>query len=325
MKFNLRAVVMLAAVFALLVSPARAQPYPGKPVRILMPLAAGSAVDVVARIVAEKMSEKVGQGIVVENMPGAAGLVGMRSGAKAAPDGYTLLAVNDSVMTMLPHMRAEAGYDPLKDFVPITQMVRIQWALIAHPSAGLASVGELLAKARSSPESLTFASGGIGSPQHMAMEILMHASGAKLRHVPYRGVTQGLNDVLSGHVPVMFVGLPMPNEFVKGGQLTLLGAASEQRIPLFPDRPTIAESGLQGFSFYTWGALLAPAGTPPEIVGTLSRAAIAALRDQAVEKRLTDLGYDVVANTPEEFAKALRRDYARMGEIIKAADIRVNP
>lgn len=325
MKFNLRAVVMLAAVFALLVSPARAQPYPGKPVRILMPLAAGSAVDVVARIVAEKMSEKVGQGIVVENMPGAAGLVGMRSGAKAAPDGYTLLAVNDSVMTMLPHMRAEAGYDPLKDFVPITQMVRIQWALIAHPSAGLASVGELLAKARSAPESLTFASGGIGSPQHMAMEILMHASGAKLRHVPYRGVTQGLNDVLSGHVPVMFVGLPMPNEFVKGGQLTLLGAASEQRIPLFPDRPTIAESGLQGFSFYTWGALLAPAGTPPEIVGTLSRAAIAALRDQAVEKRLTDLGYDVVANTPEEFAKALRRDYARMGEIIKAADIRVNP
>ena len=325
MKFNLRAVVMLAAVFALLASPARAQPYPSKPVRILMPLAAGSAVDVVARIVAEKMSEKVGQGIVVENMPGAAGLVGMRSGAKAAPDGYTLLAVNDSVMTMLPHMRAEAGYDPLKDFVPITQMVRIQWALIAHPSAGLASVGELLAKARSSPESLTFASGGIGSPQHMAMEILMHASGAKLRHVPYRGVTQGLNDVLSGHVPVMFVGLPMPNEFVKGGQLTLLGAASEQRIPLFPDRPTIAESGLQGFSFYTWGALLAPAGTPPEIVGTLSRAAIAALRDQAVEKRLTELGYDVVANTPEEFAKALRRDYARMGEIIKAADIRVNP
>lgn len=321
----LRTLLALLVSAILLDRPAGAQTYPDKTIRMLIPLAAGSAVDVVARIVADKMAEQFAQGFVVENQPGAAGLVGMRSGARAKPDGYTMLAVNDSVMTMLPHMKADAGYDPVKDFVPVTQLVRIHWALVAHPSAKLENVGTILARAREQPDSLTFASGGIGSPQHMAMEILMHASGAKFRHVPYRGATQGLNDVVSGHVPMMFVGLPMPNEFIRGGQLTLVGAAGEQRLALFADRPTIAESGVKGFSFYTWGGLLVPAGTPPDIVQTLNRAAVSALQDSTVKQKLVDLGYEVVANSPADFAEALMADFSRMGKIIKAADIRVTP
>jgi tripartite-type tricarboxylate transporter receptor subunit TctC len=195
-----------------------AQAYPDHLIKLLIPLGAGSAVDVVVRVVAEKMAELLGQGIVVENQPGAAGLIGM-------------------------NMHAAPGYDPIKDFVPITQLVLVNWALVAHPSAGIANVEELLTKARAQPDALTYASGGIGSPQHVAMELFMKATGVKLRHIPYKGAAQGLNDVVSGHVPLGFIGLPTPNEFIKNGQLKLVGQAADKRFAQFPDWPTIAEGG----------------------------------------------------------------------------------
>ena len=319
------AAVACAVISILAATPVSAQTYPERPIRMLMPLAAGSAVDVVARIVAEKMAERLGQGIVVENQPGAAGLIGMRAGAKAEPDGYTIIAVNDSVMTMLPNLRDDAGYDPLRDFVAITQLVRINWALVAHPSLGVSDLAGLLAKSRASPDAIAFASGGNGSPQHVAMELLMQSAGVRLRHVSYRGVTAALNDVISGHVPLMFAGLPMPNEFVRAGTLKLLGSAGVTRSAVFPDAPTLAEGGLAGFSFYTWGALLAPAGTPPAIVARLNAAAVAALADPAVRGRLEALGYSVVANSPAEFGAALAGDLARMRAIIQAAHIGPEP
>ena len=321
------AAIALIVMYSLVsgVAPAPAQTYPQRPIRMLMPLAAGSAVDVVARIVAEKMAERLGQGIVVENQPGAAGLIGMRAGAKAEPDGYTIIAVNDSVMTMLPNLRDDAGYDPVRDFAPVAQLVRINWALVAHPSLGVSTLAGLLEKSRAAPDGIAFASGGNGSPQHIAMELLMQAAGVRLRHVSYRGVTPALNDVIAGHVPLMFAGLPMPNEFVRAGTLTLLASAGEQRSVVFPDAPTMAEGGLAGFSFYTWGALLAPAGTPPDIVAQLNAAAVAALADPAVRARLEGLGYSIVANSPAAFAQALTTDIARMRAVIRAARIRADP
>jgi tripartite-type tricarboxylate transporter receptor subunit TctC len=315
-----------AAMAASLLSssqPTWAQAYPDRLIKLLIPLGAGSAVDVVVRVVAEKMAELLAQPIVVENQAGAAGLIGMRAGAKARADGYTILGVNDSVMTMLPNMHAAPGYDSLNDFVPITQLVFVNWALVAHPSVGIATVAELLAKAKAAPDTLTFASGGVGSPQHVAMEIFMQATGIKLRHVPYKGAAQGLNDVVSGHVALGFIGLPTPNEFIRSGQLKLIGQASKARLAMFAEYPTLAEGGVKDFSFYSSGSLIAPAGTPPDIIAKLNATAIAALAAPAVKDKLTGLGYEIVANAPEVFAAALKSDYARMGTIIKAANIKV--
>jgi tripartite-type tricarboxylate transporter receptor subunit TctC len=338
MKHLHNALALLAALLMAATAPASAQTpapaaapaaaatpgvYPDRAIKMLVPLGAGSAVDVVLRVVAEKMQEILGQPIVVENQAGAAGLIGMRAGSKAKPDGYTLLGVNDSVMTMLPNMHAAAGYDPLKDFVPVTQLVLVNWALVAHPSVGVTNVAEMLAKAKAAPDTLTFASGGIGSPQHVAMEIFMKETGIKLRHVPYKGAAQGLNDVVSGHVNFGFIGLPTPNEFIKTGQLKLIGQATVKRLPMFADSPTLAEGGVKDFSFFTSGSLLVPAGTPQEIVAKLNKAAVDALKSPAVAKKLVDLGYDIVGNGAEAFAADLKSDFAKMGAVIKAAGIKV--
>ena len=303
---------------------ARAQDYPTRPIRVLMPLAAGSAVDVVTRIVTDKMGTILGQRLYIENNPGAAGLIGTRTGARATADGYTILAVNDSVITVLPNMRADAGYDPRKDFKPITQMVRIHWALISSPSFAPTTLGEFVAAAKAKPGGIDFASGGQGSPQQMAMEIFMRAAGIKLTHVPFRGTTPALNEVVAGHVPVMFAALPTPLPFLADKRLRLLGTADKTRLPTTPGVPTIDESGVPGFEFTAWGALFAPAGTPDAIVAKLNAAAVEALKDPAVNKRLVELGYDVVGGTPAELGSLLAQDYTRMGEVIRAANIRAD-
>ncbi len=300
---------------------AHAQDYPRRTIRVLEPLAAGSAVDVVTRIIADRMGEALGQSLYVDNQPGAAGLIGMRSGARAAPDGYTILAVNDSVVTVLPNMRADAGYDPRRDFVPIVQMVRIHWALVSSPSLPVTTLQGFIAAAKAKPGSIDFASGGQGSPQHIAMELLMRAAGITLKHVPFRGATPALNEVVAGHLPVMFTALPTPLPFAADHRLILLGTADAVRLPTLPDVPTIAEAGVPGFEFIAWGALLAPAGTPAPIVAKLNQAAVAALDDPGIRKRLTDLGYEVVGGTPDELKALLARDYDQKGDLLRAAGI----
>ena len=304
--------------------PAGAQDFPNRPIKILMPLAAGSAVDVVTRIVAEKMGDILGQRLFIENNPGAAGLIGTRAGARAAGDGYTIVAVNDSVVTVLPNMRKDAGYDPQRDFKPITQMVRIHWALIANPAFPAPTMQAFIALAKAKPGTIDFASGGQGSPQHMAMEILMRAADIKLTHVPFRGTTPALNEVVAGHIPVMFAALPTPLPFLPDNRLRVLGTADPTRLPTLPDIPAIAEAGVPGFVFTAWGALLAPASTPDAIVTRLHDAAVAALNDPAVKARLVDLGYDVVGSSPAELKAFLAQDYQRMGEVIRSANIKAD-
>jgi tripartite-type tricarboxylate transporter receptor subunit TctC len=315
-----KALACMLACLAL-ASPARAQDYPRRPIRVLEPLAAGSAVDVVTRIVADRMGRILGGSLFVDNQPGAAGLLGMRAGAHAAPDGYTILAVNDSVVTVLPNIRSDAGYDPRKAFVPIVQMVRIHWALVASPSLGAATLTQFIAAAKAKPGAIDFASGGQGSPQHIAMELLMRAAGIKLQHVPFRGTTPALNEVVADHIPVMFTALPTPLPFLADHRLTILGVADPKRLPTLPDTPTLAESGLPGFEFTAWGALLAPAGTPPEIVAKLNAAANAALADPEVAHQLVDLGYEVVGGPPAALQALIAQDYQAKGDILRAANI----
>jgi tripartite-type tricarboxylate transporter receptor subunit TctC len=318
-----RIIVALALGFGLVAGPAAAQGFPDRPIRVLMPLAAGSAVDVMTRVMAERMGEILGQRLVIENQPGGAGVIGARAGARATPDGYTILAVNDSVMTMLPNMNPQAGYDPLRDFAPITQMARIRWALVAHPSFPAADVAGLIAAARARPGAIDFSSGGPGSPHHVSMEMFMQMAGIRLNHVPYRGATPALTAVVSGEVQVGFTGFPTPNQFIQEGRLRLLAVAGAERERLFPGVPTVAEAGVSGFVFYTWGALIAPANVPAPVLARLSEAAIAALNTPAVRERLEGLGYDVVANGPEQFRAALAADFERMGALIRSANIRM--
>ena len=311
----------VAAVLLLIGGASYAQDYPTRTIRVLEPLAAGSAVDVVTRIVAEKMGQVLGQTLYIDNQPGAAGLIGMRTGARATPDGYTILSVNDSVVTVLPNMRSDAGYDPRKSYVPITELVRIHWALVASPSFPATTLEQFIAAAKAKPGSIDFASGGQGSPQQIAMELFQRAAGVKLQHVPFRGATPALNEVVAGHVPVMFTGLPTPLPFMADHRLNILGIADLKRLPSLPDIPTIAESGLPGFEFLAWGALLAPPGTPEPIVAKLNAAALAALADPAIHKRLTDLGFEVVGSTPDELKTLIAQDYDAKAKLLKDANI----
>lgn len=302
---------------------ARAQTFPDRPIHMIIPLAAASAVDVVARIVAEKMSADLGQPIVVENQPGASGLVAMRSGARAAPDGYSILAVNDSIMTMLPNMKDDVGYDSLADFAPVTQIATVNFALIAHPSFAPNNVGEFIDFAKQKPGAIDYASGGPGSPQHVAMELLMHATGIKLNHVPYRGVTPAFNDVVGGQIPVMITGLPAPNDFVATGKLKMLAMTSATRSKVFPQTPTVGET-IPGFEFSAWGAIVAPAKTPSSVLARLNQSAVKALRDPAVVALLEKLGFSAIGNTPDEFTASLKQGLQRYAELARDAHIHLD-
>lgn len=313
---------ILTLVAAMMVAvPAWAQDYPRRPIRVLEPLAAGSAVDVVTRIVADKMGRILGGSLFVDNQPGAAGLLGMRTGAHVAPDGYTILAVNDSVVTVLPNIRSDAGYDPRTAFAPIVQLVRIHWALVASPSLHATTLAQFIAAAKAKPGAIDFASGGQGSPQHIAMELLMRAADIKLQHVPFRGATPALNEVVADHIPIMFTALPTPLPFLADDRLTILGVADPHRLPTLPNTPTVAESGLPGFEFTAWGALLAPAGTPAPIIDKLNAAANTALADPDVQKQLTALGYEIVGGTPDALKTLIAQDYQAKGDILRAANI----
>ncbi len=301
--------------------PAEAQTYPSRPIKMMIPLASGSAVDVAARIIGEKMGDILGQRFVIENEPGASGLIGTRAGARAAPDGYTVLVLNDGVITMLPNMRSDAGYDPFKDFVPVTRLVGIEWVLVANPSFAAKTVADLVAMAKDKPGGINFGSGGYGSPQHIAAEMFMRAVNVQMTHVPYRGPTPAINDLVAGHVSVMFTALSTVTSLLPDGRLRVLGTTTASRLPQLPDVPTLAEAGVPGFAFATWAALMLPLKTPPEIAAKLNAAALATLKDPAVHDRLVELGFEVGGGTPEELTAYMRREYARTGDLIRAANI----
>jgi tripartite-type tricarboxylate transporter receptor subunit TctC len=295
--------------------------YPNKPIRIIVPLAAGSAVDNAARIVAQKMSQNMGQGIVIENQPGASGLIGADRVAKSPPDGYTLGGFNDSIMTMLPNLQSKMPWDIVRDFEPISMVATIEWGLVVAADAPQRSAADLIAAARKTPGQVNYGSGGNGSPQHIAMALFASQAGVTMTHVPYKGATQAAMGVAGNEVNTAFQGVATVNSLVRAGKLRLIGVTTPRRMPQFPDVPTVSESGLAGFDFNSWFALMAPAGTPKAIVQTLHTEITKALADPEVREKLLAQGLTPRGTSPDELAKDMRAQLVRYAALIKQAGI----
>lgn len=322
-RFTLRAAACAALLAGLCCgTQALAQAgYPNKPVRMIVPLAAGSAVDNAARIVLQKMGQNMGQSFVVENQPGAAGLIGAERVAKAAPDGYTLGGFNDSIMTMLPNMQSKMPWDILKDFEPVSLVATVEWGLVVPVDAPQRHAGDLIEAARLAPTKVNYGSGGNGSPQHIAMALFASQAGVTMTHVPYKGATQAAMGVAGKEVHAAFQGIATVNSLVRAGKLKLIGVSTPRRMPQFPEVPTVSESGLSGFEFSSWFAVMAPAGTPKAIVQTLATELGKALTDPEVREKLVGLGLTPRGSSPEELDKAMRAQLARYGALIKQAGI----
>jgi tripartite-type tricarboxylate transporter receptor subunit TctC len=278
---------------------------------MIVPLAAASAVDVAARIVTQKMAENMGQQNVNINQAGASGLIGAEQVARAAPDGYTIGGFNDSVMTMVPNLHSKMPWDILKDFEPVSLVATVEWGLIAGNDTGYKTAADLIAAAKAAPGKINFSSGGPGSPQHLAMAMFASSAGISLTHVPYKGATQAATDVAAGQIPVGFQGLGTVAALVRGGQLRLIGVTTEKRLAQFPDVPTVSESGLPGFFFNSWFAMLAPAGTPKDIVARLNAEVLKAVGDPEVRHKLEDLGFSVRGTSSAELGVLTQQQLAK--------------
>jgi tripartite-type tricarboxylate transporter receptor subunit TctC len=295
--------------------------YPDRPIKMIVPLAAASAVDVAARIVTQKMSESMGQQIVIINQAGASGLIGAEQVARAEPDGYTIGGFNDSVMTMVPNLHAKMPWDILKDFEPVSLVATIEWGLIANNQAPYKTAADLIAAAKAAPGRINYGSGGPGSPQHLAMAMFASAAGISLTHVPYKGATQAATDVASGQIPVAFQGLGTVAALVRGDQVRLIGVTTEQRLPQFPEVPTVSESGLPGFLFNSWFTIMTPAGTSKDIIARLNAEVLKALADPDVRRKLEDLGFALRGSSAEELRVMTRDQLAKYARVIKEMGI----
>jgi tripartite-type tricarboxylate transporter receptor subunit TctC len=295
--------------------------YPDRPIKMIVPLAAASAVDVAARIVTQKMADNMGQQFVILNQPGASGLIGAEAVARAEPDGYTIGGFNDSIMTMVPNMQSKMRWDILKDFAPVSLVATVEWGLVASNQAPFKSAADLIAAAKAAPGKIDYSSGGPGSPQHLAMAMFASAAGISLTHVPYKGATQAATDIAAGQIPVGFQGLGTVASLVRGGNLKLIGVTTEKRLPQFPDVPTVAESGLPGFFFNSWFTILAPAATPKEIVARLNAEVLKALADPEVRAKLENLGFTVRGSSADELGVLTREQLAKYARVMKEMGI----
>ena len=312
---------LLCATGALLALSAAAQNYPAKPIRMIIPLAAGSAVDNGARVLTQRMGTELGQSFFIENQPGSAGLIGAVRVAKAAADGYTVGGFNDSVLTMVPNMY-KANWDPLTDFTPVSLVGTIEWGLVVKPDSPYRTVADFIRAAKANPGKLNFGSGGNGSPQHMAMALFANKAGIEMTHVPYKGATPAAIAVAAGEVDAAFQGLGTVVSLIAGGKLRLLAVSTPQRLPQFPDVPTVSESGLSGFLFNSWFAFVAPKDTPRPIVDRLYNAIHKSLDDPDTRKQLVGLGITVRGDTPEKFGAALKDQFALYRNVIQTNNIR---
>ena len=300
---------------------AHAQAYPAKPIAVVLPIAAGSSLDVVARLIIQKMSENMHHPFVVENQAGASGAIGLEKLMRAAPDGYTLGALNDAPLTMLPNLRKNVPYDPVASFAPIGLMVNNSWILVAHPSLQAKNVAELIALAKAKPGAINYSSGGAGSPQHIAMALFESMAGIKLTHVPYKGTTQATVDVMSGQIPMMFSGTNAVVSQVRDGKLIGLAVGGSSRSPLLPAVPTVAESGLPGYEFVTWMAMFGPLNTPKDVVARINAEIARALAAPDLREKLAAQAVEARTSTPEELGALTKSRLAQMAKLIKDAGI----
>ncbi len=314
---------MLAVVLLCAPLLAVAQPYPSKPVRVIVPLAAAGTGDTLARVVSEEMAKILGQPFVVENRPGSGGIIGTELVAKAAPDGYTLLSASPSHV-IHPALRPKVGYDPIKDFEPITVIANTHQLIVGHPSVPASTVKELVAFAKANPGKLNYGSAGTGSATHLNMEMFKTMTGTFITHIPYRGSTQSRQDLVAGEVQLSVDGLLPTMPLIKAGKLKAFGLTSNRRSSVAPEIPTLAEAGVTGYASDTWYGIVAPGGTPNPVIATLHAAAIKAINTPSVRDRLTKQGAELVGNTPAEFRALLERELRLWSEVVKDSGAKVD-
>ena len=314
---------LIIAAAALPASVGAQQDYPSRPVRVVVPFAAGGGADVIARVVAQKLGERLGQGFFVDNRPGAAGNIGTDIVAKAPPDGYTLLVVGPNHTTN-PHLFAKLPFDPVKDFAPVSLLTAAPYILLVTPQLPLRTFADLVALARAKPGELAYGSAGNGTAGHLAMELIKTTAGIDVLHVPYKGSPPMLTDLMGGQIALGFDNVLSAAPHIAAGRLRPVATTGSHRSPTLPEVPTIAESGLPGFEVTVWQGLLAPAGTPAAIVDRLGREVRAALAEAEVRERMAALGVEVIASDADGFAEFIARDIAKWEPVIRASGARID-
>lgn len=311
------AIATLAAALAP-AGQAAAQEFPTRPVTLVIPFAAGGSTDLVGRLIAERMAAELGQPVVVENKGGAGGNLGAAQVAKASPDGYTILMGTVATHALNPALYKKMPYDPVTSFAPVSLLVVVPNVLVVNPDFPAKTTEELIALLKKDPGKYSYASSGNGTPLHLSGELFKSMADVDMQHIPYQGAGPALVDVLSGQVPIMFDNLPSSTSHIKSGKLRALGVTTAKRAPSFPDVPAIAEA-VPGYETYTWNAVFAPAGTPPEVVAKLNAAANKALADPKVQARLADFSAVSVGSTPEELGAHVKKEIAKWAPIVKAS------
>ena len=325
MKGFLRSVlvVLLAVASVAAWQPVHAQPYPNKPVRLVIPYPPGGGTDTIMRPFVQYLSERLGQQIIIDNRGGGGGSMGMEAVARATPDGYTLVAGLTAQLAVNPALYKKLPYDPVKDYAPISLFADGPYLLVVHPSLPVKSLKDLVELARKSPNKINYASSGNGSGGHLAAEMLMYMAGIKMLHIPYKGGGPAIIDVVAGQVPVTFGTAASVTPHTKTGRLRALGVTGGQRSALLPELPTIAESGLKGYEMLNWLGMFAPAGTPPAIVNQLYEHIARALALKDVRERIDALGGEIVASNPRDTEKFLGAQIAKWAKVVKQGNIKV--
>jgi tripartite-type tricarboxylate transporter receptor subunit TctC len=313
---------LLGLAIATLAGPASAAPYPDRPVKILVGFSAGGGTDVAARVMAQKLTDALGQTVVVENRPGASGMLAAEAAAKSPPDGYTLMMGSQTTLAVAPALYRKFGIDAARDFAGVAMAGVSPLVMVVHPSLPVQSVKDVIAMAKAKPGTLNFASGGLGTTPHMAGELFAIQAGIKMVHVAYRGEAPAINDLLGGQIPLIFANLSAVIGNVRAGSLRALAVTSTERSASAPDIPTIAEVALPGFDAATWFALVAPAGTPREIINRINAEVTRIVAQSEVQQRFADLGMTISAGTPDALDGYIKSEIAKWAKVIKDADIK---
>jgi tripartite-type tricarboxylate transporter receptor subunit TctC len=314
----LRAIALLAIALQ-----AHAQSYPTRPIRIVVPFGPGGFTDVAARILQKELAPAIGQPIVIENKPGAGSTIGTTDVARSAPDGYSLVMIS-TTHVISPHLYKQMPYDPIKDFTPVMKLAEGPYVLVVHPSLPVKNVADLIALAKAKPNSIDYASSGNGSAQHLVGALFVTMAGAPLSHVPYKGSSQAMNDVLGGIVKVSFVGVPNALANLQAGKIKALAVTTKKRYAELPDVPTLDEAGVKGYDATVWLGLLAPPGTPRDIVDKLNTSITKILSTPEARKLMASAGVDVATSSPEDFATLMQSELERWGKVVRATGATVN-
>ena len=320
MKTSMRALAVAALGLLSCIAPTLAA-YPEKPVTIIVPFPPGGSTDMVARAIAPHLQAKLGQPFVVDNRAGATGAIGATAVKNAAPDGYTFLVASIGVYAVNPFIQKKLAYDPVKDLDPITVAVRAPNVLVTRPDFPAASVAEFVALLKKQPEKITFATSGAGSSDHLTAALFWQKTGTSGIHVPYKGGAPAITDLLAGHADVSFQNINAVINHIKAGKLKALAITSDKRSPQLPQVPTLAEAGVQGVDVYSWQAVAGPKGLPADVKKKLNESIVAALNDPETRKRMEDLGFEIVANTPEQMAAFQAKELERWKQVIEVGKI----